>query len=154
MHTLQLNARNVQMLGRILIKKRPDLANEFLQECMEQMAAPVKDTSLIGYYFEAYCTEIGTQKDVMLSSNKDHSVSKRRKEFIGLVLKIYHPYIFTNKCICFKPTKGLITSLSLTLQMNKGNVSHAVQEVCKWIELYQDFKVGIETLYGKIIESE
>ena len=148
---IQLTGKNLQLLGQMLLKKRPEVANELLTECMEQMNAPVKDTSLIGYYFESYCRLNKIDVDQFRDSKKNHSVSQKKKEFIGLILKIYHPYIFRGKCDFFKAKNGLITNLANTLNISRGNASELVQEIYIWISTYEDFRNKVCETYQIII---
>lgn len=151
---IELTGKNVQLLGQMLLKRRPDVANELLTECMEQMSAPVKDTSLIGYYFESYCKLNGIEIRSFLDSKKNHAISQKRKEFIGLILKIYHPYIFKGKCDFFKAKNGLITNLANTLKISRGNASELVQEVYIWVTTYEDFRGKVCQTYQNIIGEE
>lgn len=149
---IELTGKNIQLLGQMLLKRRPDVANELLTECLEQMTAPVKDTSLINYYFQNFCQYHNIDIEKFLSSRKNHSISQKRKEFIGLILKIYHPYLFQKKYEFFKPKNGMVTNLASTLRISRGNASEIVQEVFVWISTYQDFRQTVNDTYQSIID--
>lgn len=148
---MSLTAKNIQMLGQMLLKRRPDLANEFLQECLQQINAPVKDTSLIGYYFDSYCELLGITKSEMVDRKHDHEMNRKRNVFIGMVLKIYHPYIFSGEWPYFKPKNGLVTNLSTTLKTSKGNTSVNIKKAVRWIHIYADYRQSVESAYSLII---
>jgi len=145
-----ISRKKLSFIGYQLLKRRPDIATEILTEYIATSKSQIEDTSLISWYFDAFCESISQSREDIVNIKNNYSFHERKREFVGLVIKIYHPAVFSSNADFFQPQRGMITNLSSTLNVNKGNVSRMLSEVLVRLRAYDDFKLSIENLYNKI----
>jgi hypothetical protein len=151
---MHLSHKKLSILAKELIKKRPDVAVQLLIDINEQNRALINDTSLIKYYFDCFCDLTEQDKEELVTIKNKYQILERKRQFCGLVLKLYQPAAFDKGQQYFQPQKGLIINLANTLNADKGNVSKMLHEVLTHVRAYKDFRASIEYLYQQIIPTD
>jgi hypothetical protein len=149
----QLTRKNHSTIGLLLCKKYPELARDLLSEYLsiqQAQQADVTDTSLVSYYFQAYCDIRGIPREELTRTNWSHDISRSKQEFVGLILRIYHPYLFKNPQSYFCPQHGLVKNLAATMCIQKGHASMLVSKARTAIRVYDSFAESIESIYNQI----
>lgn len=142
------------MLGHQLIKRRPDIAIGLLTELLKYNSSEVKDLTLIPMYLQAFC-DVRNIDTIKLKEEKyNQELTENKREFIGMVLRIYHPFLFEAKDTSgFVPRHGICRQIALTLNINDEGAagsSNLIKQVVARLKSYH-YKKHIENLYKEII---
>lgn len=141
--------RNLAHIGYHLVKKMPDVAEQIIS------AAPLppgqsKDFSRITEYFYQYCCIIKIPVEDMLLIRNSYNITEKRRQFVGVVLRIYYPELFLNKAAYFGGRRGLIKQLAQSMGIQGSNTSTMVDKVHGWIWAYPDWTEQVLAIYDQL----
>lgn len=149
-----VSKKNLSLLGHELLKRYPNIASEILTDIIASTSGYITDTSLVNYYFDAFCDYTNQDSGRIRNTKNNYSVTETKRIFVGFVIKIYHPNLFKIRTGFFQPQIGLIKNLSSTLNMDEGNISRLIRQVIVRIRVYNDFAEYIEKIYNDLIYVE
>lgn len=143
--------RNIRHLASLLLKRRPEIAEELLHQC-PLPEPPEEDINRIPDYFEAYCQVIGLPAEkVQLKINR--TAAEHRRIFIAVILRIYHPEVYERPDVYFKPSRGIGRKLRECLK-TLGQTYDEIYKVKEFIKVYPDFTRDALNIYSQIKKTE
>lgn len=121
---LQYSRRDLPLLGRLMIKKYPEIAAELLSSY--NPAAPFDDNlTNVSHYYSRYNTFPDFNKRV----------------FVGVMVAIYSPESLRNDD---NQRKGLITTIAQVLNLSHQYISLLAKESILYYKIYDDFREKVD----------
>lgn len=152
--TASYGRKEFAILGRLLLTKKPEIANELISTYLPAKEAIETDQSKIGYFFLVFCKVQDIDLNEYLGPvYKSNKVAVRRL-FIACILNLYAPHVFIHPLQNTSINRGLIKQLANTLQWDKQPVSVMVRQIVLWQNQYKDFSDQVSEVLEKMIESQ
>ncbi len=131
-----------QLLGKLLVNQRPDVAEEILS----QIHKPIDiDLGKMDHYLSAFCSKHKiTPSSITEVKHKSRAVELRRL-FVASMLKVYHPGAFQCIEVLAIQRSGLVYKLSEVLHSNEGNMSKMIREVIMMVKVYDEFRDQVDS---------
>lgn len=122
--------RHYALIGRLLVKNRPEIAASLLSvyETTE------KDYSKLPKYLRQFCGF----KNIKNSESIHH-----RREFLCAMLHLYSPEVFTQPSDSIKVKHGFTLKISVLLRQDPGNTSRMIREVIGLEKIYDTFRYDV-----------
>ena len=117
--------RQLVIIGRQLIKKHPELANELLNEAeTSHIQAATTDYSMLPEILKSFSKHMGIEPEEITGDiHRSRAKTQVRRMFIALCLKVYDPdFLSPNKSS--KMRTGIRDSIAGVLDMNPNKVSN------------------------------
>ncbi len=145
-----IGEKQYRMLGRLVIKKYPELAKELLASYMQHQPLEMDHTKLKNY-FTIFCRTQGVkEEDYRGPLFKSEKVSKRRL-FTACMMHLYCPQVYHDVSLS---RTGFVLAMSETLRQKPANVSSTIREVVLWENRYDDFASTVEQSLEKILNND
>lgn len=139
MLTTTLDHRQFQLLGRLLVIKKPDVARELFEFIPKQIEAIEHDLTKIPAYFISFCQLNNIEpKDYIGPLYKSSKIDKRRF-FIAAIILLYNPQ-----------TRLLQKHISDALQQDQSATGRMIKEVEFRYKNLADFKCEVDEIVEKI----
>ena len=127
-------------LARILINKKPAIAEELLNYLPIKKKAVLSDLSLISFYFYRFCSIQGLNPEENIGPVYKWSKIYQRRIFIGAIIILYNPR-----------TRLLAKNLSETLQQHKVATCRMIPEVEQWYKVNDDFRQSVDQMISLLL---
>jgi hypothetical protein len=144
-----LNEKQYKILGRLVVKKHPDIAASLLLS-LSHIPSQV-DISKINAYFDRFCCLQGIEKQTYFGPVYKTSKVDMFRLFIASMVHLYYPEIY------FQPIEelnlkknGFVTAIATATGQQTSNVSSRIREVVLWEKEYDDFKEKVVTIVEKL----
>ncbi len=139
MVAINMPRQQILQLGRILLSKKPDIAQALLAEYLPHTPPIETDLEKIPEYFIRFC-HINQLKpcDNTGPLYKADKINERRV-FIAAMICLYNP-----------STRLLSKYLALTLNQDPSNTAKMIQEVEFRYRKMEDFKAKVDEVIGKL----
>lgn len=135
-------------LGRILVRRRPDLAAELLPLSNQQNNQT--DRSLIPKLFESFCNLYNCQPADLRGKLKKATQHKHRRIFISVVLYFYAVEVYSHPPSSPVIPIGLSKSLAECLVIKKAAISILIRNVLNDYRNYEDFSNEVQSLVSSL----
>jgi hypothetical protein len=144
-----LNEKQYKILGRMVVKKHPDIAATLLSTLDHQ--ATEEDISKITLYYDQFCDLQGISRNEYFGAVYKTSKVDIFRLFIASMIHLYYPEIYFQPIEEINMKKeGFVTALAKSLGQPISNTSSRIREVIMWEQEYDDFKEKVETVVGKL----
>jgi hypothetical protein len=144
-----LNEKQYKILGRLLVKKHPDVAQSLLATLNH--TASEDDITKIDLYFIRFCTLQGIAKESYYGAVYKTSKVDVFRLFIASMVHLYFPEVY------FQPIEelnlkknGFVTAIAVATGQHTANVSSRIREVVLWEKEYDDFREKVVTMVEKL----
>lgn len=141
-----LGKRRAMLLGRLLLRHRPEVAREL----MPHLDTPEADPARIPDYFEAFCALHSLDPDDYRGALYKSFKVERRKLFIACMLRLYNPACFAQPSDAIMVSRSFVARLSATLSQDKGNISRLIRQVIVMERAYEDFRGQVNDTLSKL----
>lgn len=133
-----------QLLGWLLIRHKPELAQELLGSYSDQRPT-LSDAEgrMIGRYYSAF-VKITYQVDLGKPTNA-------RRLFIGAMIRIYHPGLHQQPADALMIRPGLVSQLARVTLQKEANVSTMIRQVLFQEKVYDDFREQVDLITQKLL---
>jgi hypothetical protein len=139
--------KDYKILGKLLVKKNPALADEYLSLYKTHSPKEIDNTK-ISFYFYSFCEVMEITPETYLGPLHKSSKVDIRRLFVACMVHLYQPHVFYQPIDEINLSKkGFVMHLSRTLQQQESNISTMIREVIAWEKDYDDFK---EKVHGII----
>jgi hypothetical protein len=122
--------RDYLLLGRLLVKHRPEIAASLISE----QETRETDFAKIPKYLKQFCK----YKGVKISDHINY-----RREFLSVMLHLYNPQVYNQPTDSIKLNKGFVLHVSIAVQQDNGNTSRMIREVISLEKIYENFRVEV-----------
>lgn len=140
-----LGKKQLLLLSKLLIAKRPDVASELMAEFFPKTEPFAKDFDQINLFFQLFCKVQNLSPDDFSGPlYKSHKVDQRRL-FISSILHLYCPDAFIrpeDPLISY----GLLTRLCDVLRLTKPGIHKLIRQVVLWETEYDDYQQKVAEL--------
>jgi hypothetical protein len=144
-----LNEKQYKILGRMVVKKHPEIAATLLGTLDHQ--ALEEDISKITSYYDQFCELQGIQRNEYFGAVYKTSKVDIFRLFIASMIHLYYPEIYFQPIEEINMKKeGFVTALAKSIGQHTSHVSNRIREVIMWEQEYDDFKEKVETVVGKL----
>lgn len=139
MLTSTLDHRQLQILGKLLMIKKPEVAKELIQYIPKQSDAFESDLSKVPHYFKLFCQLQSLEPNEYTGPLYKSSKIDKRRFFIAVILSLYHPQ------------KRLLQKyISETLQQDPSATRRMMLEVEFRYQNLPDFKDQVNAVVDQI----
>lgn len=138
--------RKWTLLGRLVMEKEPELADEYLRPYSVIME---RDLKQIPDLFKRYCEIEGIDKYDYYNGMPTRKKMEIRRIFTAAMIHIYYPGIYQQSIINIG-NFGFGYALSDVLSQHGSNVSKTIKKVVFWEKNYQDFKEKVLSVTEKL----
>ena len=146
----KLSRKDVFHVGYQLLKRRPEVADELLNETPLPSDSNRVPSELIPVYFQLFCVVFNYDPAWLVNTKNSHHVTEIKRFFAGAILKIYHPNAWDNPNTYFQLQTGIVKHLSETIGMKKANTSNMLYQVHKWVRQYDDFEEEVNHIHSHL----
>lgn len=147
---LQLTRRDFTLLGKLVAKLQPKVAEQLLSD--HSADSPLdKDLNNINFYFLNFCKVSGIEADDFAFSRYDRPMIANKRVFIGVLLRIYSPGSLRSGL----PVKWGILKRTAELFKHNPETGHAHKLISDTIfqyKAYDDFREQVDNCVEKIME--
>lgn len=140
--------KTYQALGQMLIKKRPEIAEELLTYCNRTGET---DISRIPDFYKKFCEHLQINPLEYIGKLPVEEKLKIRRLFIGVLLKIYNQQIFNLPHTAPVTRLGFAKELSDCLHLSQASISVLIPQVIFEEKTYEEFSLSIQYIVSKII---
>ena len=133
------------LLGKLLVKRHPELATELMQEVTEDEPQET-DLSKIESYFQSFCEQMNIDPHEYKGGVKKRSKTHIRRLFVSVMIHIYQPQSFrqpTNQIII---TYGFNRTISQVLGLNEAYMCRVVRDAIGVEKIYQDYREQVDEI--------
>lgn len=130
-------------LGRLLVKKRPEIAEELLAYC--QLVGET-DLDKIPDFFKRFCEYLHLNPDEYTGKLKDPAKQNVRRLFIGAMLHLYNRHAFHQPHTNPVMRSGFVSRLSDCQGVDISRISHVIRQVMLEEKVYDDFRTKLESI--------
>lgn len=135
-------------LGRILVRKRPELAAELLPQSNQQNNQT--DRALIPKLFESFCNLYNCQPFELRGKLKKTEQHKHRRIFISTILHFYAVEVYSHPPSSPVIPTGISKALVECLGIKKAAISILIRNVLYDYRNYEDFSNEVQSLVSSL----
>lgn len=149
----QLTKKDYQLLGRLLLKQKPEIAKELFHACIEPK--PIEtDLSRIPALFARFCAFRGISPSDYTGPLYKTSKTTLRRVFIGAILRMYAPEVYNMPENCLVLKRGIVKQLELTLCGKVDAASRVIRKVIAEERVYEDFRAQVAMTVEQLTQKE
>lgn len=144
--------KNFQILGKLLVINRPEIAQELYNSYLQPVVKPVADNhELISSYYSAFCEHMQIQIDHCQGALFKRSRVEIRRTFISCLMRIYNPaaYLQPEDSIINRP--GFVKEIAAVLQTGEQRISETIRQAIAQERIYEDYRIRVNDIYQKLI---
>jgi hypothetical protein len=143
MSKFESKRQEVIAIGKLVMKKHPDLYREMLEEL--QSCNPIDtDFSHISHYFNRYAEWLSTSPDDLRLPDRNRTRSMKIKVFVAAMLRIYKPELITVNGNILK--YGFSIVLSNVIGRRQSNLTKIAKEVTVLERAYEEFRSEVDAV--------
>lgn len=150
-----LGKKPYTLLGRLLAKRMPEVAQALMTSFHEETVKPTEtDHSKLEIYFLAYC-QIRDIEPLELRGNL-HKAGKIdvRREYIGSMLRLYNPQLYVQPPSDMIIHYGFVKSLANVLELREQNIGRTIRETVLREKVYEAFANQVKATVEVLIKRE
>lgn len=140
--------RTYEALGRVLLHKHPELAEELLPLCQTEGET---DMNKIPGYFKKFCElrQVNLMENIGdLRSNRERM--ENRMLFVATMLHIYNYHIFHTHGAPPIFRRGFVKSLAECISISPSNISQLIRNVMVHERVYDSFRADIQSIVPQL----
>jgi hypothetical protein len=148
--------RKFALLGRLLVKRNPDVAAALLSDFQSAYILPTEtDISKVPDLFSSFCAVHQLSETDVIASKHDRQVIHSKRVFIGAIISLYHPTALGDPEMMQLTKTGIVYLLADMLGRRHSNISRMIYEVILNMKVYDSFRQEVVdatqklTSYGK-----
>lgn len=143
------------LLGRLLAKRRPDVARQLLEEFHRETTQPLEtDLTRMEQYLSQFCGYRGISlANVTYNLFKSRHIEYRR-EFIAAMIHVYSPQVYHQPPADRIFTYRFKTRLCQVLKIGINNIGKMLHEIILHESLYDDFRQRVECSVSYLTKQE
>jgi hypothetical protein len=155
MYPTLLNKQQYALLGFLLLKQKPDVANELLEDYMPKREAPESDILKIEQFYQRFCQLKGLDAEEIRGPLYKTSKVEIRRQFIAAILHLYIPYVYDQPDEYIMIGKsGVAKKLSDVFCITKASITTMIREVIFFEKQYQDFSELVASIIKEMTHAE
>lgn len=131
-----------QLLGYLLIKTKPEIAQELLDRYTTDDTV-ITDHMLMQNFFREF---------LQSTSSFAGSKSIANRTFIASMIRVYQPELSHQPREAMVVKRGFVKHLADVLQQKPSNISAMIRQVIIWEQSYDDFRQNVMQFSSLIIE--
>lgn len=148
--TFSFSKKDHALLGKLLLKNKPDIAQELIKTYLPEQPPKESDFSKIKDLFSRFCKIQNIEPEEHLGPvYKSDKVSMRRL-FVATMVHLYNPQVYFQPLDSIVLSNGFVTAITRVLSQNKGNTSKMIREVIIWEKQYEDFATSVSQTITKL----
>lgn len=138
---IAIQGRNqIFQLGKILLSKKPELAQALISEYLPGVAQPMEtDLEKIPMFFKRFCQIKQLHASEYIGALYKNSKIDMRRLFVAAIIVLYQPH-----------TRLLSKYISETLQQDPGDTSRMIQQMKFRYDKIEEFKCEVDELVNRI----
>lgn len=155
MYPTLLNKQQYALLGFLLLKQKPDVANELLEDYLPKREAPENDIRKIEDFYQQFCQLKGLEAEDIRGPLYKTSKVEIRRQFIAAILHLYLPHVYDQPDEYIMIGKsGVAKRLAAVFCITKERISQVVREAVFFEKQYQDFSESVASIIKELNHAE
>ncbi|GAA4328454.1 hypothetical protein [Flaviaesturariibacter amylovorans] len=154
--TPHIGKRPYALLGRLLLRHSPELAQELLAAALLEAKPVASDYSLIPTYFTTFCTLHGLDPKAYIGPLRKSKLVDVRRLFIAVILRLYYPQALAHTTELVTMPPGLTKAISELFRQGKNGVSRTIHEVilAPWDSTYGSLEERADQIVHQILSHD
>jgi hypothetical protein len=144
---ISFNQTDATLLGKLLIRKRPDVAQQLISDYQVAASDIAVSDEAINKTLSEFIQIRGIEPDFIIGSTRNRKRGAERRIFIAVILHLFQPHVFHIKTNDIYLKTGLVSQLARSLNIHAPRVSYLVRDVVTTERAYDDFRDIVQSVY-------
>jgi hypothetical protein len=146
--TATFGRREYAILGRLLLSKKPDIANELITAYLPHEEPKETELNKVYKLLMAFCAV--NNLSISDCTGPGRSQTTNRRIFICCIIHLYAPQFLNDTTLYVN--RGLVLELTKILHSQRDRVSRLIRQAILWKNSYPDFAEQVQISLAKMEE--
>lgn len=144
----QYGKRTYQTLGKMLVLKRPEVAEELIHYCPAE--SNISSLRIIPDLLSRFCQLRSIHPEECLGKLDNYEKMRHRRLFVATLLHLYCQEVFQQPPDCPLLPRGLLSAITEAVQLKKSYMSKLVRQVLYEEKQYDEFRQEVTSLVAQL----